>query len=125
MYRKAIGFIFLLLVLYNATSAVWINAAFFLNRDYVAENLCEAREVLDNACRGECVLMKKLRESQEKDNEPASAKMQELQLVFLQNTWQLILNTAPVTSYDTTTPVLVQVSYTDSFAPAVFRPPIA
>ncbi|MBK1441084.1 hypothetical protein JHJ32_13880 [Parapedobacter sp. ISTM3] len=124
MYRNAISFLFLALILYNATSAVWINGAFLLNRDYVVENLCEQRLSLDNECQGQCVLMKKLKESQERDSEHSTTKMQELQLVFTQNTWLFSLSAA--VGVRTRMPIPADLGQrTDSFTLAIFRPPIS
>ncbi len=124
MYRNAITFLFLGLVLYNATSAIWINAAFLLNRGHVVENLCEQRLILDNTCQGQCVLMKKLKESQEKDHEPSAVKVQEMQLVFIQNTWSLDLGTIPVAVTKTPIP-RNQLHGTKKFTQIIFRPPIS
>lgn len=124
MYRNAITFLFLVLILYGATSAVWINTAFLLNRGYVAQNLCEQRLIADNACQGQCVLMKKLKESQEKDKEPSTTKMQELQLVFTHNMWSVDLSTTSVAPAENPIP-RDQQQHSDKFAPAVFHPPIS
>ncbi len=124
MYRNAISFLFLLLILFNATSAVWINAAFLLNRGYVADNLCQQRLIAGNACQGECVLMKKLKESQEKDKEPSTMKVQELQLVFTQNTWSVDLGTPSIVRDGQPVP-RDQGQHPDNFTPAIFHPPLS
>ncbi len=123
MFRKTISFLFLVLVLYNATSAVWINAAFLLNRGYVAENLCQQRFISGNACQGQCVLMKKLRESQEKDSKPTTAKMQELQLVFIQSMWSLDMGTTCILRTESPVP-RNESRYAHPFASSIFHPPL-
>ncbi|WP_257668424.1 hypothetical protein [Parapedobacter tibetensis] len=124
MYRNAITFLFLILILYSSTSAVWINMAFLLNRGYVAENLCRERQMLDNACQGQCVLMKKLKETQEKDTEQSKIKVQELQLVFTQITWSCDLEAIAVAPDSNPVP-RDQAPYAYNFTFSLFRPPIS
>jgi len=51
--------------------------SFQLNRNYIAKNLCENRYRPILNCNGNCVLMKKLKQEERKEqNEPGSVKLE-------------------------------------------------
>ena len=51
-------------LLLQGTAEWWIKAAFDHNQSYIAQALCEQKDILENTCLGQCVLMKKLKEHQ-------------------------------------------------------------
>lgn len=69
-------------------------AWFSLNRDYIANVLCENRERPELHCVGQCVLMKKLKKLEEEGaqqkNENRSANMEWQALLPLKNTYSCI-----------------------------------
>jgi hypothetical protein len=65
--------ILILLVMSQAFSSWFVVMAFRMNRDYIAKNLCENRYRPRLNCNGKCVLMKKLKEAEKKEqDQPAS-----------------------------------------------------
>lgn len=69
--------ILLLLIMTQTFSKWFVVMAFNLNRDYIAKNLCENRNRPKLNCKGNCVLMKKMKleEKQEQDKQ-APVKME-------------------------------------------------
>jgi len=63
-----LAFLFVL----NAGSKLIIYANFYLNQEYIAENLCENKEKPEMQCNGKCQLMKSLK--QEEDTQPEDEK---------------------------------------------------
>jgi len=67
--------ILLLLLTTQAFSHWFVVMSFKLNQDYIAKNLCENRYRPGLNCKGNCVLMKKLKQQEkEQQNAPAALK---------------------------------------------------
>ncbi|SEK19461.1 hypothetical protein [Parapedobacter koreensis] len=76
--NKPFALILALAMLSQSLSALWVTAGFYANRDFIAKNQCENRFVLDSPCKGQCVLMKKLKEQQEKEQQQPDLKLKEI-----------------------------------------------
>lgn len=117
-------FFFSLMMLFQGTASIWVMAAFYANREYIAKNKCENRLIVENTCQGQCVLMKKLHEEQDRKQEQAELDIKGVQLfvqlhqVFQQ---QAIDHSIVSINYIPYRPVLVPFGHTSS----IFRPPIA
>lgn len=74
----------LILLLLTQTFSNWfVVMAFNLNRDYIAQSLCENRYRPQLNCKGNCVLMKKMNEKEKQEqNTPESVKLEFTFLVF-------------------------------------------
>lgn len=74
----------LILLLLTQTFSNWfVVMAFNLNRDYIAKTLCENRYRPQLNCKGNCVLMKKMREKEKQEqNAPESVKLEITSLVL-------------------------------------------
>jgi hypothetical protein len=68
----------LILLVMTQTFGHWFMViGFKMNQDYIAKNLCENRFRPKMNCKGNCVLMKKLKEQEKKDqNQPATLKLE-------------------------------------------------
>ncbi|MFN8288806.1 MAG: hypothetical protein U0U70_00990 [Chitinophagaceae bacterium] len=74
--KKAFAFILLLCITAQTFSQVLIRVDFYLNRRYIARNLCENRYRPMLHCNGKCVLAKKWKQEQKKDEQAPERKMQ-------------------------------------------------
>lgn len=74
----------LILLLLTQTFSNWfVVMAFNLNRDYIAKTFCENRYRPQLNCKGNCVLMKKMREKEKQEqNAPESVKLEITSLVL-------------------------------------------
>lgn len=72
-----------LAMLSQSVSALWVTVGFYVNRDFIARNQCENRFIPNSPCQGQCVLMKKLKEQQEKEQQQPDLKLKEI-LLFSQ-----------------------------------------
>lgn len=71
------GSILILLLLTQTFSTWFVVMAFRLNREYIAKNLCENRYRPQLNCKGNCVLMKKMKkEAEQEKNAPAAIKIE-------------------------------------------------
>ncbi|PPL01036.1 hypothetical protein [Parapedobacter indicus] len=77
---KLFALVLALAMLSQSLSALWVTAGFYANRDFIAKNQCESRFVLNSSCKGQCVLMKKLKEQQEKEQQQPDLKLKEIVL---------------------------------------------
>lgn len=102
-----------------------ILTGFYINRDYIAKTQCENR-FAKSSCKGQCVLMKKIREKEEKEQKNTESKIKEVQLfvyqadVFKQHS--LIVDIEHLCSVPAG---FLLKTYSNNFLQAIFRPPIA
>jgi hypothetical protein len=119
-----IAFLFVL----NAGSKLIIYADFYLNLDYIAENLCENKDEPELQCNGKCQLMKSLKQEEEKQPEEdknTPKKVVEYQLfadkVFESTQFQ----TAPQLDETSQDYFHYEDSYTSNAQSTIFHPPIS
>ncbi len=75
--------ILILLILTQTFSTWFVVVAFRLNREYIANNLCENRSKPELNCKGNCVLMKKMKQETEKEKQAPGALKIEINANFL------------------------------------------
>lgn len=79
MKKIAIYFMVLLFVL-QSTSYSWIIASFYVNQDYIAQNICINRFDQIPVCNGSCFLDQELTKENKKEQKSLGAKEKEIQL---------------------------------------------
>src|SRR5690606_1836006 len=110
-------------MLFQGSASVWIAANFYANREYIAQNECENRFVDASSCLGQCVLMKKLQQGEDRKQDQAEKEIKGVQLFvsryveFDSSTRHYFLN---IFSY---IPHKESVCFND-FSGSIFRPPI-
>ncbi len=122
---KRIVFILLIpIVLLQSFATLWISVGFYANRDLIAKTRCENRFTLNNSCLGQCVLMKKLKEQEEKERQQPDIKFKEA-LLFNQHLGVVNL-LRPSTDRRTEPQSLYRESlHVHTFFASIFRPPAA
>lgn len=65
------------LMLIQACWGIMIISAFYINRDYIAQYLCENRDAPQLHCQGTCVLMKKMKKAREDERKNTENKIKE------------------------------------------------
>ena len=78
--------ILMFLLITQIFSKYFVMLSFQLNRDYIAKNLCENRYRPQLHCKGNCVLMKKIKQEQKQEqNAPGPGKTDHsiLQLILI------------------------------------------
>ncbi|MDF2474569.1 MAG: hypothetical protein K0S24_52 [Sphingobacterium sp.] len=82
MKAKQFIWILLPLMLLQSFSSVWIWSVFQINRDYIARYECINRfNEKALSCRGQCILMKKMREHEEKEQKNLETRI--IDVVFI------------------------------------------
>jgi hypothetical protein len=54
----------------SAKSVIFLH--YWVNKAYIAQNLCEKKEIKNNACQGSCHLNKELKKQDEKEKTPVT-----------------------------------------------------
>ncbi len=80
--KKSILILLLLSFIYQNTSSFWIISAFYINRDYIAQNVCINRFDSIPVCNGNCYLQKELSADSDKKPDLPIIKIKEVQPFF-------------------------------------------
>lgn len=83
MKKTAVYFLLILFVI-QSTSNLWIISSFYINRDYIAKELCINRFDKIPVCKGICYLEKKISDNEKKEQKIPNVKEKEIQLYFYQ-----------------------------------------
>ena len=68
---KLLATIFLsALILISVNRDAWVFLSFKMNQEYIAKNLCEKKDVVQNSCCGKCYLKKQITQNQKTDTNP-------------------------------------------------------
>jgi len=120
---KQYNAIFLLvIVLANAMQAPFIFVDFQLNREYIANNLCENREKPETACGGTCFLSKQLKDAHERDHQEEQPVTRNINFENLYlNKFQFALLSPPVMVKMVFTPY--QILGSSAHLAPIFHPP--
>lgn len=122
MKRVSIYLLAVLMILHSF-AAGWILAGFHVNRDFIAKSQCENRFVAESTCKGQCVLMKKLKEQQKKEKENPEQKLQDLLLLVCQGSATAAAATFRPAAGEIHLPVYLNL-YQHTACSMVFHPPL-
>ena len=80
--------ILILLLMTQTFSRLFVVMSFRINQEYIAENLCENRYRPKLQCKGNCVLMKKMKQEQRQEREtPGNLKIEVISVVVSSKTF--------------------------------------
>lgn len=121
--KRFILLTFLLSFIYQNTSSFWIITSFYINQDFISENICVNRFDKIPVCNGKCFLQKELSADSDKEFQIPNIKVQELQPLFYETAFYQ--ETAFVKEFGTT---LIYPEYNSEFLISklvfsVFQPP--
>lgn len=75
--KRVLLYLLSTLMLIQACWGIMIISAFYINRDYIAQYLCENRDAPQLHCQGTCVLMKKMKKAREDERKNTENKIKE------------------------------------------------
>lgn len=87
--KKNIAIVLLFVFAMQSTTNLWILASFYIQRDYIAENLCVNRFDKIPICKGQCYLNKQLKENEKQEQKLPDLRQKEIQLFFQQECFTL------------------------------------
>ncbi|MEL1244027.1 hypothetical protein AAEO56_07125 [Flavobacterium sp. DGU11] len=120
--KKLALYTMMLLFVLQSTSYSYIVASFYINRDFIAENICINRFDAIPVCRGACYLTDQLKKESKKDHKLPNLKEKEVQL-YLQEMTQLSVTGMPRNIYHRTIPPFREQLATSRFLYSIFHPP--
>lgn len=77
--NKTVAIFFLITILLQCTSKLWIMASFYIQQDYIAQNLCINRFDAIPVCKGQCYLKKQLKTNENQEKKISDLKEKEIQ----------------------------------------------
>lgn len=118
---KRSGILLLLIaMLFQSTSMLWSVGAFYLNRQYIAKNLCVNRLDPVTICEGSCYLEKQISKEREKDQQLPDIKLKDIQLFCQARDIQAIITVADKENPPLPYPPQL---YTYDYHSRIFHPP--
>lgn len=106
---------------YQTTSNFWILTSFYIQRDYIAENICVNRFDAIPVCKGQCYLTAQLKDNSEKNQNIPKLLQNEIQLYFQKIS--LIINFNFLESIEKRTPSYLKYFIIKEFITSIFHPP--
>lgn len=104
--------------------SLWTIAGFYANQTFIAENLCVQKDIEENDCQGQCMLMDKLDKAQENEEKNVSHLVKEIHL-FVQNfDLPQIKEVRDIAELSSTVIFYYRTTHSKDFSDTVFRPPI-
>ncbi len=122
--KKLIPYLFLLSLTIHMSSQVFIYLGFWVNQDYIAENLCENLDKPQMNCHGVCHLEKELQKDEDRKQHQAS--QMEI-MVYIAPTLNQELKKEKEYPAESKKPSYSEYTFptTSSFVDSILRPPIA
>jgi hypothetical protein len=121
--KKLLSILLLVAFFAQTTSQFWIIASFFINRNYIAANICINRFDTIPVCKGSCYLKKKLNEDSKQQQNVPDIKLKEITLFCEQ---QFSETSLKAITMDTEKHFLYNShSHTSQYLQSVFHPPQA
>lgn len=96
-------------------------ASFYIQRDYIAQNLCVNRFDAIPVCKGQCYLDKQLKENEKKEQNFPDLKQKEIQL-FVQDQFNFKIEQS-INLEKLSPPIHKDNFFSSEFLFAVFHPP--
>jgi len=119
--KRIFAFILLLCFATQVFSQSVIIAGFYINRAYIAKNLCENRYRPMLHCNGQCILAKKLKQQEKKEQQAPELKLKNIDLVISSRSFFSASLSAPAYSYPGYS--LFQVAEPTDRSFSIFHPP--
>lgn len=120
--KKIVTYFLLVLFVFQSTSNVWIISSFYINRDYIAKELCINRFDKMPVCKGKCYLEKKIADNEKKEQKIPNAKEKEIQFYFSPEIASVCHLFAPI-EYSACIAVGKDDGISSTFPYSIFHPP--
>jgi hypothetical protein len=121
--KKIVVIFFLGVFVFQCTSNLFILYSFFINRDYISENLCINRFDKIPTCKGQCYLGEKLKENEKKEQKFPNLKVKETQLLFHQEISKLNISVYTNNGLFDNPLIFSLHAYSSNYLTDIFHPP--
>jgi hypothetical protein len=120
--KKLVSILLIIAFLVQSTSQLWIIAAFKINQDYIAANLCINRFEAIPVCKGSCYLENKLNQDQKQQQKFPDLKTKEISIICQNHSVELPQKTLLI-NRKTSYPIRNFSFISSKHLRSVFRPP--
>lgn len=120
--RKIVSILLIVAFFVQCTSQLWILAAFKINQDYIANNLCINRFESIPVCKGSCILENQLNKDQKQQQQIPDLKAKEISL-FCQDYSSKLSFEAILYNTNIAFPSFKTSFITSAYLESVFHPP--
>ena len=80
--KQLLSFLLAIVILSQPCSKIWIYFSFKINQEYIANTLCEKRQLKENCCQGSCKLKEKLSKADNEEKSPSPSISKEKMETF-------------------------------------------
>ncbi|MFC0777021.1 hypothetical protein [Flavobacterium sp. HJSW_4] len=119
--KRGITLIILMLLVFQNAGSIWIIGDFYINRDYIAKNICVNRFDAVPMCNGKCYLVNKLKANDKQEQKFPSVNYKEVQL-FLEVPFTISFPTIR-SEFKMEYPFLKEANQKSSFIFSIYHPP--
>ena len=110
-------------ILFQSFNKELVIANYYLNKDYIAKNLCENRDKPQLHCNGKCHLCKQLNKTE--NNNQKSGNIKEVNIEYFATPYFSFTLPVYIPSDEQNQYLFAPQTYSFQFAPSILRPPIA
>lgn len=79
--KNSIAIVFVFLISWPLLVKIMVVVSWQANRDYIAKNLCEKRDIPDSDCDGACHLVKQLDKTEDKNTPSPTSGLEKIELL--------------------------------------------
>lgn len=119
--KKSITLFILMLLVFQNAGSIWIIGDFYINRDYIAKNVCINRFDAVPICNGKCYLESKLTANDKQEQQFPNVTYKEVQL-FLEVPFTFSFPTIR-SAFKKKYPFLKESDQNSSFVFSIYHPP--
>lgn len=122
MARRFITYLFLFAFVLHASSRILIYFDFWLNQDFIAQNLCENKDKPQMECNGKCHLKKELKKDDERKEKENKQQVEDILFVNNATTTHFSFNSCFFIEKEQNFAFVLH-QKTKSFSSSIFHPP--
>lgn len=124
MFKKLVSILLLLALICSNFSRYFVFASFQINKQYIVEKLCENRKRPQLQCNGNCYLMKKLKQAEEREKKQAEKnELNNIEICLLQQAFDLLSAFHLIDIKLSKPSSLYPFIYVGDYIDSIFRPP--
>ena len=101
----------------------WIVTSWSINRDYIAANLCENKDVKTSKCSGTCYLKKQLKAQEQKEQGLPKVQKEKTELVCDVFSFSFLINNSSDSILGLKFPILWNFGKPNGIGISIFHPP--
>ncbi|WP_240622566.1 hypothetical protein [Flavobacterium crocinum] len=106
--KRLIIIVLSILILSPSFGSLFVYASFKINQEEIAKTICVQRKQVFNNCNGRCELQKSIKKYSDNEKKMQDSLKEKLELVYVQNTAEVVINALPVIESKENTSVLFE-----------------